>query len=73
MEYLVVNCIGDENVVAALNEKTAEFPPWELHSIVPAGVKTFEPNPLNPRAQKVAIMCFLVVFWRPHESGRIDA
>lgn len=71
MEYLVVNCLGDENVTKALNDKTAKVPPWELHSIIPAGVQTHE-HPLNP-SRKVAIMAFLVVFHRPHIPDRIEA
>lgn len=71
MEYQVVNCLGDENVVKALNEKTAEVPPWELHSVVPSGLNQMQ-HPLHP-SKTVAIMTFLVIFHRPHDPDRIEA
>lgn len=70
MEYLVVSCLGDENVTKALNDKTSEVPPWELHSVVPAGLHTQE-HALS--GKKIAIMTFLVIFHRPHDPDRIEA
>lgn len=70
MEYLVVNCLGDDNVVRAINDKTAEVPPWEVHSIVPSGLQT-QQHPLS--GKKTAIMTFLVLFHRPHNPNRVEA
>lgn len=70
MEYMVVNCLGDENVVNALSDKTAEVPHWDLHSVVPAGLVTMQ-HPISGR--KEAIMAFLVIFERPHDPNRIEA
>lgn len=71
MEYKVINCLGDRNVVDALNEMTAEVPPWELHSVVPSGLKQME-HPLHP-GKVTTIMTFLVIFHRPYNPERVEA
>lgn len=61
-EYRLASCLGDENVQKAIEDKTAENPPWEVHSITPAGLVTRD-HPLHPKG-KVTIMAFLVLFER---------
>ena len=64
MEYMVVNCLGPENVIKALEEFTAEVPQWYLHSCVSSGLQTHE-HPLAP-GKAIAVMTFMVIFERPH-------
>ncbi len=66
MEYLVVNCVGNPNVVKALEEKTVEVPQWFLHSVVSSGILTTE-HPLQP-GKAIATMTFMVIFERPHKG-----
>lgn len=61
-EYIIANCLGVENVQAAIEEKASEIPEWEVHSITPAGLTTHR-HPLDPK-QALAIMQFLVLFHR---------
>jgi hypothetical protein len=61
-EWRLASCTGQENVQRAIQEKTNETPPWDVHSITPAGLTT-EEHPLNP-GQKFTIMNFLVLFVR---------
>lgn len=68
MEYTVISCLGDENVTKALSDYTAQVPPWELHSVVPGGLKTEQ-----TLQGKIAIMTFLVIMQRPHDPDRIEA
>lgn len=63
VEYLIVNALGHQNVVKAIDEKTQEKPQWRIHSIVPTGLKVIE-NPIS--MNKDAIMTFMVIFERPH-------
>ena len=73
MEYMVVNCLGTENVVKCLEEFTAEVPQWYLHSCITSGLQTHQ-HPLAAGMPAVAVMTFMVILERPHTpSGNIEA
>lgn len=70
-DYYMAKCTGDENVRKAIAEMINKDEPWELHSVVPAGLKTVE-NLLQP-GTAIAIMNYLVIFERESKEIRVDA
>lgn len=61
-EYRIASCLGEDNVQRAIQEKSNETPPWEVHSITPAGLQSIT-HPLQV-TKTVTLMAFLVLFER---------
>jgi hypothetical protein len=70
-EYRLARCRGEDNVSLAIQKKTNEVPPWEVHSIVVSGTETIE-QPLRPN-EILVITHFLVLFERAAMKGKVDA
>lgn len=70
-DYYMAKCTGDENVRKAIAEMINKNEPWDLHSVVPAGLTTVD-NLLRP-GTVTAIMNYLVIFERESKEMKVDA